>query len=160
MSLRGRVRELVDRTLDRWYEGPRPPSRIGAEVEAWLRMNPTATPQQVAAFAVAHSREAYQQGFLRGLEWRERGLLKHEEADAARAEEEARHAWQPPGGGAYEQWMAGQDGHDPLAAYPPEERARVFDALGQAAGSHRVIYVSPAGEEVAGAEVVARRRPR
>lgn len=68
------LRDVRDRYLGRFYEGPEPPERLGQIVLAFAAAHPRATRAEWMAFAEAHAQEAYRSGYVRGYEWTQRDL--------------------------------------------------------------------------------------
>lgn len=66
------VRNIAEKVLGVFYEGPQPPIRIKAAVEIFAQTCPNAIPDAWAAFAVTHAEECYRTGYVRGLEDAER----------------------------------------------------------------------------------------
>lgn len=66
------VRNLRDRWLGRFYEGPQPPARLRELAVAFANAHPRATRAQWVEFAAAHGDEAYRSGYVRGAEYVER----------------------------------------------------------------------------------------
>lgn len=66
------VRNRLEHFLERYYEGPDPPARIGEAVIIFANLNPLATRAQWTQFAAEQARESYKAGWLRGIEYVER----------------------------------------------------------------------------------------
>ncbi len=66
------LRNLLERVLGRYYEGPRPPPRLAEEVRFFRAFKPLATPEEWERFAVSLAGRSYRDGFVRGNEWLER----------------------------------------------------------------------------------------
>lgn len=142
MTFRQRVRALLERWLERYYEGPNPPRRYGEEVGLFDRMYPLALPEEWRTFATALAEKAYREGYMRGLEWTERDLASREEADPEVEAVTRDHEWSlwRDSPTAYERIMAG-DPNDPLDGIPREKQAEFLDQLGAVMGTHRVVVV-------------------
>jgi hypothetical protein len=68
------ARELVERFLGRYHEGPDVPPRYAEEVRLFRALSRNEpTEEEWEAFAVRLTERAYQDGFVRGLHWLERG---------------------------------------------------------------------------------------
>jgi hypothetical protein len=72
------VRNLIERWLKRYYEGPLPPRRLDQMVVVFANMHPKATRAEWVLFAARHADEAYRTGWVRGFEWCERDLLRRD----------------------------------------------------------------------------------
>jgi hypothetical protein len=66
------LRGILERIAGVFYEGPRPPERLGEMVVAFANMRPTATREEWCRFVKFHVEECYRSGFTRGAEWAER----------------------------------------------------------------------------------------
>lgn len=136
---------LAEKVAGTYYEGPEPPVRLAERVVRFLKSHPTASAGDWAEFAAKLARGAYEAGFTRGVEWRERGLGELPVDSPERREDAARHDWR---------WFDGVPTTDELARQVEAEgglvafldrlpddaaRARALDALGQASGSFRVV---------------------
>ncbi len=65
-------RNLLERLLDRFHEGPLPPVRIGEEVRLFAALHPDADKTDWIRFATRNANRAYRDGFTRGFEYSER----------------------------------------------------------------------------------------
>jgi hypothetical protein len=65
-------RNTLERLLERYEEGERPPARLREQVIMFASMNPHATRAEWVTFAAGLAEEAYQSGYIRGVEWCER----------------------------------------------------------------------------------------
>lgn len=73
MTRLGRVvRRLLEKLLDRWKEGPDPPTRLREEVRLFRHMHPNADAREWERYAVAKAETAWRDAFARGFEWNER----------------------------------------------------------------------------------------
>jgi hypothetical protein len=140
MTRLGRLlRNLLERILARYHEGPEPPRRLAEEVRLFRVYYPRATPEQWAQFATTIAQNSYRSGFTRGYEWQERGWEGPPIEPEVLAEIQA-HDWSladmsPRVAGMLE---AGADEFDPLRRMSPEQRAVYLDHLGELAGTHRI----------------------
>jgi hypothetical protein len=73
-------RNLLERHLGRFYEGPEPPRRLAEMVLQFAELYPRATKQQWIEFAARHAIECYRTGYVRGYEWCERDLVRRDPA--------------------------------------------------------------------------------
>lgn len=138
------LKKTAEKVARRFYEGPAAPSRLFDEIEIFERLHPSATPEEWRAFAVGAIRNAYQDGYIRGYEHRERAPAGSAyEEQRALAEEAARHDWSPwqgsPTSGEMRQRFEEQRG-DPFAHLPPEARAAALAEIGQFTGTFRVVW--------------------
>lgn len=62
------LRELRDRLLGRWYEGPDPPARYGDMALEFADSRRRAQRQEWVEFAKGLAEEAYKAGYVRGYE--------------------------------------------------------------------------------------------
>lgn len=143
------LRRTLEKLTDRYHEGPETPARFRDSILLFRAMNPMAGIDDLILFASAVVDDAYRQGFARGYEWRERGLLEPGN-EAERAADEAAHDWDVTGGDPRLRAIleSGEDPNDPLRGVPPEERAKLFDTLGAYFGTHRVVVVDEDGKRV------------
>lgn len=150
MTRAGRfLRNLLERLLGRYYEGPHPPRRLAEEVKLFRIYYPGATAEQWSRFATRLASNAYEEGFVRGYEWQERGwdgpvddpeqLLELEAHDWSLAEQNPTVA---------EALAAGIDPNDPFYGSNEQERARFLDDLGQRLGTHRVTVTDERGRRI------------
>lgn len=66
------VKRAAEKIFGEWYEGPNPPERLLAMVEAFAKAYPHATRGEWIGFAAEQAREAYKAGWVRGIEYVER----------------------------------------------------------------------------------------
>jgi hypothetical protein len=74
------LRNMLERWLGCYYEGPPPPARLSAQVLLFAQENPHATRAEWSAFCMAHAEECYRTGWVRGYEWYGRDGYQHEPA--------------------------------------------------------------------------------
>jgi len=73
MTRLGRMfRNLLERFLGRYHEGPEPPRRLAEEVRIFRHLFPLADARQWEELAVELAGRSYRDGFTRGFEWCER----------------------------------------------------------------------------------------
>lgn len=138
-------RKTLEKLTERYYEGPEAPPRLRDEVLLFRAMYPGLTTEDVVMFACAAVDDAYRQGFTRGYEWRERGLLEVDNI-AERIADESAHAWDMGQDTPLRTVLeTGVDPTDPLSGVPPEARAEFFDNLGMYFGTHRVVLLDEDG---------------
>jgi hypothetical protein len=65
-------RNIREKLLGKFYDGPEPPARIVEMVVVWANMNPTATRAEWVRFVSEHAKECYRAGWVRGYEYTER----------------------------------------------------------------------------------------
>lgn len=70
--LQRKIRNLLERWLGRYHEGPDTPPRILQEVRIFQLMHPEASADEWAQMARRLVDSSYKAGFTRGLEWNER----------------------------------------------------------------------------------------
>lgn len=93
------VGRLADKMRGTFYEGPEVPERFALVVAAFAEEHPRATRGEWLEFAQLHAAQAYQSGYMRGLEWTERDLERGIKAvDPDQVAEEMAHGfeWEPP----------------------------------------------------------------
>jgi hypothetical protein len=73
-----RARRALEWLLGRWYEGPEVPWRLIHEVRIFAKWRPRATRMQWARFAAGLAEECYKAGYMRGVEYVERGELSRQ----------------------------------------------------------------------------------
>lgn len=79
MTRAGRLlRNLLERLLGRYYEGPEPPARLREQVLVFAGSNRRATRAEWVEFAAGIAGEAWRTGYHRGLEWSERDLVRRD----------------------------------------------------------------------------------
>lgn len=67
------VRDLLERLLGRFHEGPEPPPRLAEEVRLFRSLaTHTPTEEEWEVFAARLAERAYHDGFVRGTHWLER----------------------------------------------------------------------------------------
>ena len=138
---------LIERLLGRYYEGPEPPRRLGQATRSFAKLHPGATVGEWVRFAETMAAESYRSGYIRGLEHRERDLVRAEErADLGRLEA-ARHDWNWSELGPSDDELASvvESNRDVIDRMQPEMRALVLDSIGRHMGTHRVVVV-PKGD--------------
>lgn len=147
-SVRRLLRSVLERVTKTYYEGPEPPSRLREGVLLFRLTNPAATPADWVGFASASIAAAYRDGFVRGLEWRERGLLDKPSDDADKVADAAVNEWllADEGTPLRERLDSGNDPDDPLAGMSPAARVMHADLMGRMYGTHRVILEPVDGE--------------
>jgi hypothetical protein len=137
------LRNLFERLLSRYYEGPNPPRHIGEEARVFRILNPRATPREWEDFAKRHAENCYRSGFTRGYEWQERDWPGPAEDPEVLAEA-MEHDWSLAEADPRLDLALteGQDPDDLFYGVPEEDRARFFDDLGHRLGTHRVVLPS------------------
>lgn len=123
-------RRLVDRIFRRYYEGPPPPRRLSEELRIWVALNPGLPNAVLVGYCQLLIDSAYRDGFIRGLEWRERGWASLDgslDQLAEIARQNASIADTNPRAAAI--LDTGTDPADPLRNVPDPERARFFAYL-------------------------------
>ena len=63
------IRNLLEKALGCYREGPNPPSRIAAHVDVFLRVNHNPTIEEWRRFAIDLASSFYRLGYVRGYEW-------------------------------------------------------------------------------------------
>lgn len=139
------IRNMLERWLTRFHEGPEPPVRIVEEVTLFRITNPTATIDEWSEFAARLAGNAYRQGYARGYEWTERDLDARPLDDPEVLAEAMRHDWSLAEHDArMHELLRNGDPNDPLRGIPSEARAEFLDELGRlAGGAYRVVVVPP-----------------
>lgn len=127
------LRNLIEKFLGRYYEGPDPPRRLTEELRVWLYINPDADRSTVEGYVALLLESAYREGFTRGYEWQERDwpgpavdpelLAELEQQDYSLADYNPR---------LRRILKDGYDADDPLANVASPDRRAFFDMLAQA----------------------------
>ena len=141
MTRAGRMfRNLLERLLGRYYEGPEPPQRIGQNVSAFATLNPRATVGDWMDFTTRYASECYRSGHVRGLEWAERDLDRRDPVtDPELLEDHRRNDWSWVQLNPSEEETKRIVARDPYDDMSPEDRALALDSVGRAMGTHRVV---------------------
>ncbi len=139
------VRNLIEKLLKRFYEGPEPPIRLSEEVRLFRAIYPMATADEWELFAARLAENAYCTGYTRGVEASERDPQPlepdlHELAAVAQD-------WSLADGHPLIRDVIerGRDPLDPLRAMTVEQRREYFDQLGRATGAFRVVALDERG---------------
>lgn len=86
--------------------------------------------------------EAYRSGYLRGLEHRERDLLRADSrAELGRFEAGHDWSWTDLGPSDEELAQVVEQNRDVIERMQPEQRALMLDSIGRYMGTHRVVVV-------------------
>ena len=136
-------RDALERLAGSFYEGPKPPPRLRDQVLLFRLTQPAATVLDWCDFAVGMVEAAYRDGFVRGLEWRERDLADKPTDDDLRAADEVMNSWRlaDEGSPLRAALDSGVDPADPLNGMSPAARAEYADMIGRLYGTHRVVVV-------------------
>lgn len=148
MTRAGRwIRNLVERFLRRYYEGPQAPPRLHEELAVWWALNPDAEDSTRIGYVTALLEAAYRDGFVRGYEWQERGWEGPAE-DPERLAEAMEHDWSLAESNPRVRRILedGYDADDPLANVAAPDRRRFMEMLTSAPD----LYVLPRGIELEG----------
>lgn len=146
MTRLGRLfRNIVEKLLTRFYEGPQAPQRLSEQVVAFAVMHPTATREEWAQFATRLATGAYRDGFTRGFEWAERDLDRLDVGDPERVAELQAHdfTWHSPGHLTSRELAERVDGEFYETLPDDEQKARYLDAVGRYQGGYRLVVVPP-----------------
>ncbi len=146
------ARNLIEKLLKRFYEGPEPPGRIAEEVTLFGVIYPMATPDEWADFAAKLAANAYRSGYTRGVEASERDPQPLE--PDLQLLEAQRHDWSLADGHPLMRDVIerGRDPLDPLRTMTREQRAAYFDQVGHATGAFRVLVLDEQGIPLSGPE--------
>lgn len=143
------LRNVLERLMGRYYEGPAPPPRMFEEVLLFRRLHPDATADDWASFTTRLAEGAYRDGFIRCLERELRdpdtGTVDDELA------ERIAHSWSIADSYEHDKAareLAGFDPNDPYQGLPEEARAALFDHQGLVGGTHRVLHPSVLEEDL------------
>lgn len=125
------LRATLERIIGRYYEGPEPPPRLAEEVVLFRAYNPHASQDAWAEFALRFARNAYRDGFVRGLEWQQRGWLEQQAESEEQRAERARHDWQLERTNAAFAALkrAGQDPRDPAFGLNPKAQQQYYQLV-------------------------------
>lgn len=134
------LRNLLERWLGTFYEGPQPPRHLAEEVRVWRAMNPRSTPADWERFAAHFARACYERGFTRGYEWQERGWPGPEFDPEHLAEIEAQD-WSLAESNEAARELMEQVSEDPFGVLPQEQALHYFQNAGVRDGTHRVILL-------------------
>ncbi len=128
-------RNLLEKALGRFYEGPEPPPRFREELALFRVMHPLATPAEVDAVVGRLIDNAYRSGYVRGNEAMERDPSQRgepvEELLCAQREDWSLAAADPR---IARILATGRDDADPLAGVPVDEQVAFIEALGRRYG--------------------------
>lgn len=128
-------RNLLERLLGKYHEGPEPPVRLAEEARLFAVSFPGASSEEWERFASALAAKAYREAWTRGFEWAERDLDAKPKDDPDVLAEELRHAWTIGGHDArVDEMLALGDPFDPLRGVPEENKAAFLNAMGRRAG--------------------------
>lgn len=67
------VRDRLEKVLGRYAEGEEAPKRLREQVISFANFFPKATRAQWVEFAASFAEQCYEAGYIRGVEWVERG---------------------------------------------------------------------------------------
>lgn len=145
--LRRKLRDILERWLGRFYEGPHPPPRIREEVRLFTLMNPHANPEDWEEFATRFAENSYRDGFVRGFEQSERDPERVEPEPDAAILDAQRHDWSLEGeqGRVAKLLREGVDPADPMPGATPEERVEWLREQAQVWKSFKVVALDEAG---------------
>ncbi len=130
-------RNLIEKFLCRYYEGPDPPRRIAEELQVWLRINPDAERVVIEGYCALLLESAYREGFTRGYEWQERDWPGPAVAPEVLAEMQAQDYSLADYNPRIRRILHdGYDAEDPLANVASPDRRAFFDMLAQAQDIH------------------------
>lgn len=132
--LRTQARELLERMLGRFFEGPDAPERLEEHVELFRKLNPAASSREWASFATRLASTAYQDGYTRGFEWRERDIDRAAQFNPAQLEQHAREERTKQL--AYEQRVIPDE---PYGWLPPEQRGIAVAMVGEGTGDYLIV---------------------
>lgn len=124
------VRNLLERLLGHFHEGPQPPRRISEEVRLFAALHPDASAADWVAFTTHFARRQYADGYVRGWEYNERcwpgpiddpaSILAAESAQVSLADSNPR---------LRSILELGYDPMDPFGGVPPENRKAFLEKL-------------------------------
>jgi hypothetical protein len=145
--LRSKLRNLLERLLKRFYEGPHPPPRIREEARLFDLLNPGASPEEWEEFAVRFAENCYRDGFVRGFEQSERDPDRIEPTPDEAILHAQRHDWSLAAeqGRVARLLREGVDPADPMPGATPEERAAWLEEQAAIWGGYKVIALDPEG---------------
>lgn len=139
------IRNIAERLLGRFYEGPAAPPRLAEQVAAFAVMNPKATREEWATFATRLAIGSYRDGFTRGFEWAERDLDRLDFGDPERVAELEAHdfEWHAPAHLTSTQLAERVEGEFYETLPDDEAKARYLDAVGRYQGGFRLVVIPP-----------------
>ena len=138
MTRAGRwIRNLVERFLGRYYEGPEVPPRLHEELALWWALNPGADDSTRIGYVTMLLEAAYRDGFVRGYDWQERGW-EGPAIDPEQLAEAAEHDWSLAESNPRARRILedGFDAEDPLANVAAPDRRRFMEMLTSAQDIH------------------------
>jgi len=128
--LRRKARDMLERFMKRFYEGPAAPERYADTVKLFRMLNPTATADAWEDFATKLAEGAYQDGYVRGYEWTERDLDSKPKHDPDVLAEMYRFNYGPSDDPAAKILLERGDPNDPMNGIPPELRLQFLQQIG------------------------------
>lgn len=139
------LRNVVEKLLTRFYEGPQPPQRISEQVVAFALMHPQATREEWAQFTTRLAAGSYRDGFTRGFEWAERDLDRLDHGDPERVAELEAHdfVWHAPGHLTSDELKERVEGDFYETLDDDDQKARYLDAVGRYQGGYRLVVIPP-----------------
>lgn len=148
--LRRKLRNLLERLLKRFYEGPHPPPRIQEEARLFGLMNPVASAEEWENFAIRFAENCYRDGFVRGYEQSERDPDRIKLSPDEAILDAQRHDWSLAGeqSRVAKLLREGVDPEDPMPGATPEERAVWLREQGQLFGHFKVIALDEEGHPI------------
>lgn len=124
------MKRVIERWMDRYYEGPESPPRVFEELRLWAALNPDAPRDVILGYASVLLDAAYRDGFVRGYEWQERGW-KGPSIDPDVLAEAQSQDWSLADSNPRVRRIleAGYDPNDPLANVAAPDRRAFFEML-------------------------------
>ena len=139
-------RRFLDKLSKNCYEGPRLPTRFRDEILLFRVNFPIANVEECIQYAIRVAEIAYENGFSRGMDWKERCLLENDK-DMERLHDEVLHNYDIAANNPNlrEIIESGEDPNNPLKGVSLENHAEMFNALGEYAKTNRVVIVDENG---------------
>lgn len=139
------VRNVAEKLLGRFYEGPAAPSRLAEQVAAFAVMNPKATREEWSVFTTRLAIGSYRDGFTRGFEWAERDLdqLKLGDPELLAEAETRDFTWHAPGHLTSAQLAERVEGEFYETLPDDAAKARYLDSIGRYQGGFRLVVIPP-----------------
>lgn len=122
------LKRTTERFTGKFYEGPEPPKRIRAMVEAFAATHPKATRAEWLEHSVQLAEECYRSGYTRGFERYDRDPSTRPDEEAIEELAEAqRHDWSWAGPTAVDRAIEDQVPDDSGAAMSLEDQAAYLE---------------------------------
>ncbi len=124
-------RDVREKLFGRFYDGPQPPERLDKIVVVFSHLHQNATKRDWVEFAIAHARESYRSGWVRGFEHverdpDERAIIEHADPDVMADALDPDWRWSP------EVELSGERLDVPVPEMAPSEREAMEQMIKEA----------------------------